>query len=373
MKECQATLENEEAQAYQERNGKLTHQLNEAILNMLAALFIYVSNTTGFESVVMTANAATASWYYIEQKEHFAVKLDFSFLAFSVVFPLTFLIQSTFSRRDQALTRLADFKACILSSSLFTFTVDWSSKESGLVGGRLTLPNNFNAQVLHDFREIVQLVYQYLSMPNVSHSRNVVFWSKQNAARRIHGMQNDIVKRLNVLFFDLSMHTEIMRAHGFPSGEASRLHQYHQYLQQRFEQLRLLKYYRTPQATRSFGRAYILLLPWLTGPYFVWVFESTSLAYAIILASFTFLVLLGLLHAQQSLEDPFVTENDSFTPGIDNVKLEFEMATVLQAMAQYYENSNLKQSYERHSFRLGAIEKAQSALHVVTDEENHQV
>jgi hypothetical protein len=358
LKECQATLENEEALAHQERNGKLSHQLSEVIFNMLAALFIYFSNTIGFESMVMIANAAIAAWYYIEHKEHFAVKLDFSFLAFSVVFPLTFLIQSTFSRRDQALQRLADFKACILSSSLFTFTVDWSSKESGLVGGRLALPDNFNAQVLRDFREILQLVYQYLSMPNVSHSRNVVFWSKQNAARRIHGLQNDIVKRLNVLFFDLSMHTEIMRAHGFPSGEASRMHQYHQYLQQRFEQLRLLKYYRTPQATRSFGRAYILLLPWLAGPYFVWVFESTSLAYAMVLASFTFLVLLGLMNAQQSLEDPFITEHDSVTPGIDNVKLEFEMATVLQAMAQYYENSDLKQSYEKFNIRRAASEKA---------------
>jgi len=69
-------------------------------------------------------------------------------------------------------------------------------------------------------------------------------------------------------------------------------------MQQRFEQLRIFKYYRTPQATRCFGRVYIFVLPWLVGPYFAWVFDEMNLlsyAYTIILACFTFLILLGLM------------------------------------------------------------------------------
>ena len=215
----------------------------------------------------------------------------------------------------------------------------------------MELPGDFNNQALHDFQAIIQLVYEYLSMPSVSHARHVVIWSKQHAAKRVYGLQNDIYKRLQTLMFDLSMHTEIMREYGFPSGEASRLHQYHQYMQQRFEQVRIYKYYRTPQATRSFGRAYILILPWLCGPYFVWVADQTSDTFALALGGFTFLVLLGLLNAQHSLEDPYVDEFQSLTPGIDNVKLEFEFATVLQSIEQYYANAEMKLRYDLKAHR----------------------
>ena len=107
---------------------------------------------------------------------------------------------------------------------------------------------------------------------------------------------------------------------------------------------RVLKYYRTPQATRSFGRVYIYVLPWLVGPYFAWVFENTEQNYAITisLALFTFLVLLGLLNTQQGLEDPFAMDYTSWTPGIDTVRLEFEFASVLQAIDQYYAQAELR-------------------------------
>jgi len=183
------------------------------------------------------------------------------------------------------------------------------------------------------------------------------------------------------------MHTEFMRKYGFPSGEASRLHQYHQYLQQRFEHLRILKYYRTPQAARSFGRAYLIILPWIVGPYFAWVFKETSndYQYTLILAGFTFLILIGefsknfwptnatlftsahtyksctdlfsrrvcitvgLLNTIRGLEDPFVADMRGWTPGIDNVKLEFECATILQGIEQYYANAEMHQASERNN------------------------
>jgi hypothetical protein len=181
-------------------------------------------------------------------------------------------------------------------------------------------------------------------MPHVSHARNVVYWSKQQATKRVRALQNGIVKKINDNMFDLAMHTEEMRKYGFPSGEASRLHQYHQFLQQRFEHLRVFKYYRTPQATRSFGRAYILILPWLCGPYFAWVYEETSGSYtfAIILSAFTFLIVSGLLNSQEGMEDPFSADFKSWMPGIDSIKLEFEMAVLLQAIEQYNANANLQ-------------------------------
>uniref|UniRef100_A0A7S0FIA8 Uncharacterized protein n=1 Tax=Minutocellus polymorphus TaxID=265543 RepID=A0A7S0FIA8_9STRA len=139
-----------------------------------------------------------------------------------------------------------------------------------------------------------------------------------------------------------------MRKVGFQSGEASRLHQYHQYLEQRFEHLRWLKYYRTPQATRSFGRVYIYVLPWLIGPYFAWVFEeqlAKSYAFALTLAGFTFIVLHGLLNTQQGLEDPFLVDFTSFTPGIDALKLDYEFAVGLQAVEQYFAEAQMRAAW----------------------------
>ncbi len=80
-------------------------------------------------------------------------------------------------------------------------------------------------------------------------------------------MQNDLLKRINAKFGDFFMHVEMMKQCGFPAGEASRLAQFHAALQDKFEQLRYVKYYRTPQATRSFGRAYVICLPWWFGKF----------------------------------------------------------------------------------------------------------
>jgi hypothetical protein len=347
LQECQKHLKNDEAEKHREQAVKLSSRVTDLVMNEVAALWIWFITMFSLESIVVIANAAVATLVYCYHAEAYAVKLDFSFLAFAVIFPLTFLLQSTFGRREQALSFLADFKGAVLSTALMTLTVDWPDTDGDLTTGRLSLPEQFNANVLKDFQELVQLVYQYLSMPHVSHARNVVFWSKQQTSKRVRALQNGIVKQINDTMFDLTMHTEEMRKYGFPSGEASRLHQYHQFLQQRFEHLRTFKYYRTPQATRSFGRAYILILPWLCGPYFSWVYVTTAHAlYAIVLAAFTFLIVLGLLNAQQGMEDPFLADFKSWMPGIDNVKLQFEMAVLLQTIEQYYANANLQRTWE---------------------------
>jgi hypothetical protein len=361
--ECKAQLVNPEYEAAKNRALRLSHKLNDIGYDIVAAFYIYLVNTLGLETILIVTNATLATYFFCARYEEFATRLDFSFLAFAIVFPLTFLIQAVFNRREQALVRLADFKAAVLSTTLFTMTVDWASSDGSLTRGRLSLPKQFNANVLKDSQTLVQLCYEYLSMPNVSHARNIVFPSKQRTTRRVHAAQNEIIKRINDVLFDFSMHTEEMRRCGFPSGEASRLHQYHSFLAQRFEQLRIFKYYRTPQATRSFGLAYILILPWMSGPYFAYVFETTNYAFTLSLAAFTFLVLLGLLNTQKSLEDPFYADYRSWTPGIDTVKLDFEMAVVLQSLEQFYANAELRRRWEtgEHKKSVSLQERRQNA------------
>ena len=170
LAECQAALHNEEAAAHREANARNVHVAKNVVLDFLAALYVYITNTLNMETLLVLLNAASATIYFLLNHERFAVKLDFSFLAFSVVFPLTFLIQSTFNRREVALQRIVDFKSAVLSAALLTFTVDWESEDSK-IGGRLALPPNFGAAVATDFRDMIQLVFEYLSMPSVSHGK----------------------------------------------------------------------------------------------------------------------------------------------------------------------------------------------------------
>ena len=139
----------------------------------------------------------------------FYLNSSVQFLSFSIVLPLTFLINTTFGRRDQALQKLADFRGCVLSTALFTYTVDWPDPEvpGSYTGGRKRLPPSFNEAVLEDFRRLLQLIYEYLSMPSVSHARHVAFWHKQPYKRRIHSKQNDLLKKGNDIMFGFYLPT----------------------------------------------------------------------------------------------------------------------------------------------------------------------
>lgn len=366
LRECQSAFTNPEADAAYQMARNPFHRILTTFLNIIAAFYIWVAHTLNFETVLAVTNATLVTLFYCYYSDLYAAKLDFSFLSFSVVFPLTFLIQSTFTRREDALHRLSDFRACVLSTALFTFTCDWPDPAvpGSFAGGRRELPEAFDKATLEDFRKMMQLVYEYLSMPSVSHARHVVLWHSQPYKRRVHAKQNELLKKWNDCIFDMTMHTEEMKKAGFPSGEASRLHQYRQYLEQRFEHLRCLKYYRTPQATRSFGRVYIYVLPWLAGPYFAWVFEQQferSYGFTLTLAAFTFLVLQGLLNTQMGLEDPFLTDYMSWTPGIDAVKLDFEMAVALQAVEQYYAEAKIHAAWQEKERERKAEQKQKKA------------
>jgi len=175
LKECRSYLRNDEAEAYQKRSQTINHRFSNVILDFAAAVFVYLVNTLSLESFLAVTNAVLATYFYCRNADKWSAKLDFAFLAFAVVSPLTFLIQSVFSRRDQALQRLADFKAVVWAAALMTLTCDWAASDgSSKTMGRLELPPQFNKIVLQDYRRLVQLVYEYLSMPQVSIARNVV-------------------------------------------------------------------------------------------------------------------------------------------------------------------------------------------------------
>jgi len=106
---------------------------------------------------------------------------------------------------------------------------------------------------------------------------------------------------------------------------------YHQFLVRDIEKLHNIKEYRTPQGTRSFARVFILLMPWFYGPYFVWVTHSqsdaeTGFTFALILATFTSIAMVGLYNVQRALQDPFDED------GLDDIKVTIMFREIFHAL-----------------------------------------
>lgn len=71
------------------------------------------------------------------------------------------------------------------------------------------------------------------------------------------------------------------------------------------------QFYRTPQATRSFTRLFIIVLPAFFGPYYVYIARgsgstmSTNFGFALALSIMTSLIMSGIFNVERLLEDPF--------------------------------------------------------------------
>eukprot|EP00516_Mucochytrium_quahogii_P003969 CAMPEP_0203757542 /NCGR_PEP_ID=MMETSP0098-20131031/10557_1 /ASSEMBLY_ACC=CAM_ASM_000208 /TAXON_ID=96639 /ORGANISM=" , Strain NY0313808BC1" /LENGTH=414 /DNA_ID=CAMNT_0050649761 /DNA_START=257 /DNA_END=1501 /DNA_ORIENTATION=- len=318
-------------------NVKLTAQ------DVGAAFYIYFIHTFNVESAFVAINAACVTIFYLEyvtDDHYLASKLDFSILSFAVVFPLTFLMTQAYTRREKALLWLSDFRALMLHVTLATMVWDFTNSETKTFTGREKLPGDFLETIRDTNIKLLTLVYRFLALPTVTRARHHLFPHYRQQTEKVQMYQNNLEQRIADQFNVMYENIEIMKSSGLPANEASRVNQYHWFLQQRFEQLRNIKTYRTPQATRSFGRVYLYVLPWAFGPYFSWLggrggdgVTQTNYAFALVVAVFTFLVLLGLINTQRLLEDPFVEK------GFDSVHVRCECASAIQTVHIHYERA----------------------------------
>jgi hypothetical protein len=236
------------------------------LMDIAAAVYIYFKHTVNFEALIMVANAVLVTYFYLTytdgQDNHLGAKLDMSILSFAVVFPLTYLFQQTFTRREAALTALADIKALLVNENMACMTWDFPHNATKKFNGRTSLPAGFDEKCARDALTFLRLLYEFLSLPAVSRARNFIFPVMKRERRRVHSLQDKIVQQLSAVTRQMYRNVETLKVAGLPANEASRINQYHWFIHQRFELLRNVKYYRTPQVGRSLGRFYILILPW---------------------------------------------------------------------------------------------------------------
>jgi hypothetical protein len=236
------------------------------LMDIAAAVYIYFRHTVNFEAFIMVGNAVLVTYFYLTYTDGFGyplgAKLDMSILSFAVVFPLTFLFQLTFTRREAALVALAEMKALLVNENLACMTWDFPHNATKKFNGRTSLPAGFDEKCAKDALTFLRLLYEFLTLPAVSRARNYIFPVMNRERQRVHSLQDKIVQQLTAVTRQMYRNVETLKEAGLPANEASRINQYHWFILHRFELLRNFKYYRTPQVGRSLGRFYILILPW---------------------------------------------------------------------------------------------------------------
>ncbi|RHY21144.1 hypothetical protein DYB25_006118 [Aphanomyces astaci] len=167
-----------------------------------------------------------------------------------------------------------------------------------------------------------------LMLPTFTRGRHRFTTSGMHEAKEFMHAFHYLCRRITFSTTLLHRQVEVMKDAGLPANEASRINQYHWYIQARIDKLCHIKLYRTPQATRSFTRLCILALPLLYGPYYVYIATAgtTNFAFALTLSMATSLIMIGIFNVEKALEDPFTEE------GLDGVKVERAMHRILDAL-----------------------------------------
>ena len=249
--------------------------------------------------------------------------LNFILVAFTLTAPMTAALTMAFTRREQALILIADFRSFSYHLYLAHALWDWEDSNGGRIGASVDLVEHCDA-VLAQLIGIGDELSRFLSLPSTSRSRHRHTKSgRQEAARTIevayHLLDSMTTQRLTRLV----IYSERLKKIGLPSGEISRVRQYERFISSVIEQLRILKLYRTPQAFRSFARIFTLILPPFYAPTFAQVaVDVDSLGVGIAFGIITALGLVALFESHQILEDPFTAY--LALDGID-VREEFEV------------------------------------------------
>lgn len=234
--------------------------------------------------------------------------MNWVLLSFAVITPLATAVSMAFTRREQALLNIANFRTTCFQIYGAHSVWDWGWKDG--VTGRERSPVNW---VEHSDKLLVQLfgiceeLTRWLTLPNATRARHKVTpWGKQEA-RETRVVDNKLYECILVRFGHITDLCEILKQEGLPPNEATRVRQWERFLLVAVENLRNIKMYRTPQALRSFARLFSVFLPPFYSPFYVQMaHELNSLGMAIAFATLTSIALTSLFETVAQMEDPFI-------------------------------------------------------------------
>jgi len=300
------------------------------LLNLYSAIIVFLAHLikwdTGCAICISVLGVVLCDRYGV----HVAMNFNYGLVSFGIVFPITMSISQAYTRREKALTALLSFRG--YATALYTGHAAWQWAAPGdIVGGRKSLPTGHVDSVRTLMSSMYSSFEAYMLMPRGGHARHYYTHCGLRESRELVRAQAQHGWRLERALTRLVLATERLKAHGFPSGEASRLHQYAQKLQVEWQLVRSVKEYQTPHAMRSFARVYILLLGGILSPYFVYLVHqqndawpggnshATRLVFATLFCATVAVMMAGLFSVSLELENPFRPTS------IDAVRVRHEM------------------------------------------------
>ena len=272
-----------------------------------------------FMVVIQMVMAAIA--VYIFQTFKISFNVHVSLFVSPIVFPLAFSINTDFQRREKVLENLAVFKS---SGMIWYFCMREWRQPAGLNPAWITAIHGKLKSLLFHLRE-------YLLTSKVER-RNVI----------LRAMYED--------FSDANQLIEHLRASKLPSNSAivSRAVHLLNMMCLSFERLRVIREYRSPRSIRSFNKVFIMFLPIILAPYFVYLnIENNNKwepYFIAVLVAFVFSTLQGV---QDKLDDPFdgMSEDDINLDTID----EWTSGSLEHAVKRSFDVGRSKVTFDPHS------------------------
>ncbi|WP_158845606.1 hypothetical protein [Algibacter sp. L1A34] len=237
----------------------------------MSKIFQRVFLIINFKTLLITGLSIASTAFCL----HFEIKADFplTLIGTAIVFPIVFSIGGAYKRREVALDEYGSIKAH--GRALFFAVSDWVENP----------PQELKDELKENLR-------------NLLNSCKHVFSNHKEQLE-----ENE--KGVYTSFEDLSKFIKSMRAHGLPSGEASRSNQFLSKMMISFERIKHIYQYRTPRTLRTYSDIFIVLLPIIYGPHFAHNVTSYNYGLEFAVPVMFSVILVALDNIQSHLENPF--------------------------------------------------------------------
>eukprot|EP01125_Pyxidicula_operculata_P015090 TRINITY_DN5099_c0_g1_i4.p1 TRINITY_DN5099_c0_g1~~TRINITY_DN5099_c0_g1_i4.p1 ORF type:complete len:629 (-),score=154.80 TRINITY_DN5099_c0_g1_i4:768-2654(-) len=247
-------------------------------------LLLRISTLTG----LIVSIGAFLICYYLSLHSDLPINL----LTVGIIFPVTFSIQNTFSRRERVLLDVADMKTSAIA--IYMLARDWMPKE------RYDLVNNMKTAL----NEMLLQMALYIA--------------HKDEGEHIYAIYEQFDKILSI--------TEEMRVQrDWLNSVISRIYQYLKYIMTDFERIRVVSDFRTPSTFRAFTWFWTVLFGIFFSPYFALMSENYGFWAGFYASLMSSLMLVTLTNITHDIEDPF----DSRGPDDLNVEMIMEPALLM--------------------------------------------
>ncbi|MGL1886385.1 MAG: bestrophin family protein [Reichenbachiella sp.] len=237
-------------------------------MKILRSIFLIINYKTFIVTILSLVSTWLCGYYSI------AANFPLTLIGIAIVFPVVFSINSAYTRRENALGNLGDFKNHLIA--IYHASRDWLDPKQP----------EFQQEVKN---EMVKTFDQLKTL----------FTSETDESIR----ENE--KKMMVRLSDLSIFMQQMRSHGLQVGEMSRISQYLSKIGGAVESMKVVLKYRTPITLRAYSKIFIYSFPVIYGPYFQEISEHYSHGLEYMMPIIFSFILVSLDNIQNHLENPF--------------------------------------------------------------------